>query len=109
MRFRSVNARLRNRPTCMATRENGPSEHRCQIAPVKRPLRRPKGRVLDPQRWTCAGARGALGVQCARFGRPLAADKPSLRGRYGPSRPGGPILETKGVYIQDVILPRTLW
>jgi len=61
-----------------------------------------------PQRWTCAGARGALGVQSAQFGSPLAADQPPWRGRYGPSRPGGPILETQGVYIQDVILPQGL-
>ena len=35
MQFRSVNAQLRNRPAYMATRENSPSEHLCQIVPVE--------------------------------------------------------------------------
>jgi hypothetical protein len=35
IRFRSANAQLRNRLACMATRENGPSGHLCQVVPVK--------------------------------------------------------------------------
>jgi hypothetical protein len=35
MRFRSANAQLRNRLADMAASENSPSDHLCQIVPVK--------------------------------------------------------------------------
>jgi hypothetical protein len=44
MRFRSAKAQLRNRLAHMATRENSPSDHLCQIVPVKRPSLPESGR-----------------------------------------------------------------
>jgi hypothetical protein len=37
MRFRSVDAQLRNRLAYMTTRENSPSDRLCRIVLVKRP------------------------------------------------------------------------
>ena len=46
MRFCSEHEQLRNRPACMATRENRPAGHLCQIVPGKRPSRTRNGCIL---------------------------------------------------------------
>ena len=50
IRFRSAHTQLRNRLAYITTRENSPSDHLCQIVPVKRPSHagtQPNARIVN--------------------------------------------------------------
>ncbi len=67
---RSEHTQVRNRLAYMSTRENSPSDHLCEIVPVKRPTRKVGRMHFESSQCPACVARNT----CAKYGKRMLSD-----------------------------------